>query len=39
MKKVDEIARTSDAFREAETANLRAWVQLSGGQKVGFFEE
>ena len=39
MKKADEIARTADAFREVETANLRAWVQLSGGQKVDFFEE
>ena len=39
MKKADEIARTADAFREVENANLRAWVQLSGGQKVDFFEE
>ena len=30
---------TADAFREAETANLRAWMKLSGGQKIDFFEE
>lgn len=27
------------AFREAETANLREWMKLSGGQKIDFFEE
>ena len=31
--------RTANAFREAETANLRAWMKLSGGQKVDIFEE
>jgi hypothetical protein len=39
MMKADGIDRTVDAFREAETANLRAWMKLSGGQKVDFFEE
>lgn len=37
--KADENARTADAFREAELTNLRAWMKLSGGQKVDFFEE
>jgi hypothetical protein len=39
MMKADENDRTADAYREAEIANLRAWMKLSGGQKVDFFEE
>lgn len=31
--------RSAVAFRDAETANLRAWMKLSGGEKVDFFEE
>ena len=30
---------SAEAFAEAEAANLRAWIRLSGGQKVDFFEE
>ncbi|MGB8378245.1 MAG: hypothetical protein WCE70_07260 [Rhodanobacteraceae bacterium] len=39
MTQTDENTRTANAFREAEVANLRAWMKLSGGQKVDFFEE
>ena len=39
MIEADGNDRTADAFREAEIANLRAWMKLSGGQKVDFFEE
>jgi hypothetical protein len=39
MTNADAIDRTADAFRAAEAANLRAWMKLSGGQKVDFFEE
>lgn len=31
--------RNDDAFRSAETANLRAWIRLSAEQKIDFFEE
>jgi len=31
--------RRAEAFREAEISDLRAWMKLSGGQKVDFFEE
>jgi hypothetical protein len=39
MKKANASDRAADPFREAETANLRAWMKLTGGQKVNFFEE
>jgi len=39
MTNVDESDRTAEAFRDAERVNLRAWIKLSGGQKVDFFEE
>ncbi|MGA9423110.1 MAG: nucleotidyltransferase [Rhodanobacteraceae bacterium] len=39
MTKVDGGDRTSDAFRKAEVANLRAWMKLSDSEKVDFFEE
>ena len=35
----DRAAMAMDAFREAERVNLRAWMKLSVGQKVDFFEE
>ena len=35
----DEADKAADAFREAELVNLRAWMKLSGGQKIDFFEE
>lgn len=35
----DQAEKETDAFHEAELANLRAWMKLSGGQKVDFFEE
>ena len=38
MDKVDD-ERVAAAFREAELANLRAWMALSGGHKIDFFEE
>jgi len=31
--------RRAEAFREAEISNLCAWMKLSGGRKVDFFEE
>jgi len=39
MTKAEGKDRTAEAFRDAEMANLRAWMKLSGGQKVDFFEE
>lgn len=39
MTKASEDRATVEAFAEAETANLHAWIRLSGGQKVDFFEE
>ncbi len=39
MKTVDEEDRIAEAFREAERTNLRAWMRLSSGQKIDFFEE
>jgi len=39
MSKAEGKERTAEAFRDAETANLRAWMKLSGGQKIDFFEE
>lgn len=39
MTKTDDDRATAQAFAEAEAANLRAWVQLTGAQKVDFFEE
>ncbi len=38
MDKVDD-KRVAAAFCEAELANLRTWMALSGGQKIDFFEE
>jgi len=37
--KTDQADRTGAAFDEVETAHLRAWMKLSGGEKVDFFEE
>lgn len=39
MSKAEGKDRAAEAFREAERANLRVWMKLSGGQKVDFFEE
>lgn len=39
MVKGDEQERIATAFRDAEMDSLRAWVKLSGAQKVDFFEE
>jgi predicted nucleotidyltransferase len=39
MTDAEENRCAADAFREAERVNLRAWMKLSGGQKVDFFEE
>lgn len=39
MSRTDDKGRTAQAFRDAETANLQAWMKLSGGQKIDFFEE
>lgn len=39
MTKANGDRATAEAFAEAEVANLRAWIQLSGAQKVDFFEE
>lgn len=36
---MDEEDRIAEAFREAERTNLRAWMRLSSGQKIDFFEE
>lgn len=38
MGKLDD-ERVAAAFCEAELANLRTWMALSGGQKIDFFEE
>jgi len=39
MAKTDRDDLTAAAFEDAEMANLRSWMKLSGGQKVDFFEE
>jgi len=39
MTNPDEKDPTAEAFREAERMHLRAWIKLSGAQKVDFFEE
>lgn len=35
----DSTERPAEAFRDAETENLRAWARLSGREKIEFFEE
>lgn len=39
MANDDVRQQAAKAFEEAEMANLRVWMTLSGGQKVDFFEE
>lgn len=39
MATIDRDDLTAAAFEDAEMANLRSWMKLSGGQKVDFFEE
>lgn len=39
MARADAKQQAATSFEEAEMANLRAWMTLSGGQKVDFFEE
>lgn len=39
MVNADAKRQAAKAFEEAEIANLRVWMTLSGGQKVDFFEE
>lgn len=39
MTGAEDKDRTAEAFRDAETANLRAWMKLIGGQKIDFFED
>ena len=39
MAEAEGKGRPAEVFRDAETANLRAWMKLSGGQKIDFLEE